>query len=230
MSDPAVHSQQVSRRYGRRWALARVDLELQAGERLLIMGQNGSGKTTFLRILSTLTQPTLGTLRLFGHDPATHAWDIRQRLALLTHQPSLYEDLSSSENLRVLARLAGKPDRSSEWLAQVGLEPRPEPVHTYSAGMRKRLAFARVLAQEPDLVLIDEPYGQLDPEGFALVDGIILGLAERGTTIILASHLVERAAELCERALLLHKGQPRWTGPTSEAALAWRTLHREVAA
>ncbi|MBN2798041.1 MAG: ABC transporter ATP-binding protein [Deltaproteobacteria bacterium] len=228
LSEPVVQVEQLSRRFGKRWALARVDLTLYAGERLLIMGQNGSGKTTFLRILATLTQPTLGTVRLFGADPVRDPWSARARLALLSHQPSVYEDLSARDNLRILARLRGIPDQTASWLERVGLEDRPEPVHTYSAGMRKRLSFARVLAQEPQLVMIDEPYGQLDPGGFALVDGLIREISERGATVILASHLVERASRLTERALLLHRGQPRWTGEASRAPLAWQTLHEEA--
>lgn len=230
MTHLVVQTQQLSRRFGKRWALARLDLELHPGERLLIMGQNGSGKTTLLRILSTLSQPTLGTVRLFGLDPAKNQEAVRARLALLTHQPALYEDLSGADNLRILTRLMGKPDRAAQLLERVGLEVRPEPVHTYSAGMRKRLAFARVLAQEPELVMVDEPYGQLDPEGFSLVDGLVRDLADSGVTVILASHLVERASHLTERALLLHKGQPRWTGTAADAPRAWEKLHREVEA
>lgn len=225
MSEPVVLAEQLSRRYAGRWALARVDLRLEAGERLLILGQNGSGKTTLLRLLSTLTQPSLGALRLFGVDPSRDPWTVRERLALLTHQPALYEDLSARENLAILARLRGISDGTSGWLARVGLEDRPEPVHTYSAGMRKRLAFARVLAQEPALVLVDEPYGQLDPGGFSLVDGLITEIAATGATVILACHLVERASRLTDRALLLHRGQPRWSGPAAEAPRAWATLH-----
>jgi len=226
MPAPLVEAHELSRRYGRRWALARVELEVRAGESLLVIGQNGSGKTTLLRLLATATLPTRGALRLFGLEPTGALWSIRSRLAFLTHLPALYEDLSASDNLRILARVGGRPDHSEQWLARVGLEPRPEPVFSYSAGMRKRLAFARILAQDPELVLVDEPYGQLDPEGFSLVDGLVRELVERGVTVILASHLVERASRLCERALLLHHGVPRWSGPASDASRAWQVLHQ----
>lgn len=229
MSHPVVESQDLCRRYGSRWAVARVDLRLMAGERLVIMGANGSGKTTLLRMLSTVILPSRGTLQLFGLDPAREPEQVRERLALLTHLPSLYDDLSGTENLQILARLLGKPLDVSPWLDKVGLDQRPEPVRSYSAGMRKRLSFARLLIQEPQLVLIDEPYGQLDPEGFSLVDRMVDELSERGTTVILASHLVERAAKLCDHGLLLHQGLPRWSGPATQAHQAWQTLHRSLA-
>jgi heme exporter protein A len=229
MSQPTVQTRDLCRRYGRRWALARVDLDLEPGERLLVLGANGGGKTTLLRVLSTATQPTRGTLRLFGLDPARQPEEVRRRLALLTHLPSLYDDLSGTENLRILARLLRKPLNVRPLLEQVGLDDRPDPVRSFSAGMRKRLSFARLLIQEPELALIDEPYGQLDPDGFLLVDRLVAELSRRGTTVILASHLVERAAGLCARALLLHQGLPRWAGPASDAPKAWSTLHRGAA-
>ncbi|MFH1468259.1 MAG: heme ABC exporter ATP-binding protein CcmA [Pseudomonadota bacterium] len=228
MSRPTVHARDLCRRYGRRWALARVDLDLQPGERLLVVGANGGGKTTLLRVLSTATQPTRGTLSLFGLDPARQPEAVRRKLALLTHLPSLYDDLSGSENLRILARLLRRSLDVRPWLEQVGLDDRPDPVRSYSAGMRKRLSFARLLLQEPALALIDEPYGQLDPEGFRLVDRLVAALAQGGTTVVMASHLVERAAGLCDHGLLLHQGLPRWSGPASDAPKAWSLLHRSA--
>ena len=91
--------------------------------------------------------------------------------------------------------------------------------------MRKRLSFARLLVQKPSLVLLDEPYGQLDPEGFDLVDGLIRDFADQGATVLVASHLVGRASLHCNRALLLHEGQPRWVGPAPHVVEAWQTLH-----
>ncbi len=230
MAEPVIHARDLGRRYGGRWALGRVDLDLEPGERLLLMGQNGGGKTTLLRVLSTLVAPSRGVLRIFGLDPAREPNRIRRRLALLSHLPSLYEDLSGPDNLQVVARLLGRPGDPTPWLERVGLEPRPDPVHTYSAGMRKRLSFARLLLKEPDLALIDEPYGQLDPAGHAMVDALLRDMAERGTTVIVASHLVDRACVLCGRALLLHEGLPRWSGPSDRAPRAWSAFHAEAPA
>ncbi len=102
---------------------------------------------------------------------------------------------------------------------------RPDPVRNYSAGMRKRLGFARLLAQQPRLALIDEPYGQLDPEGFRRTEAILERLRADGVTLVIASHLVERAAAYCDRALLLDSGLPRWLGPAGDITRAWSMVH-----
>lgn len=220
-----VQASNLSRRYGARWALARIDLEVPQGERLLIVGANGSGKTTMLRTLSTVLAPTLGELRLFGLDPMKERVAVRHKLALLSHLPQVYQDLSGAENLRVFLRLSGIDAPVEPFLERVGLDLRGEPVRTYSAGMRKRLSFARMLAQKPELALIDEPYGQLDPAGFGFVDGLLKQLTDEGVTVIVASHQVDRARLLCDRAILLHQGQIRWQGPAEDVDRAWDALH-----
>jgi heme exporter protein A len=226
MSTPVLETDALSRRFGSRWALARVTLRIEPGERFLIVGGNGSGKTTLLRILATALPRSIGGLSVFGLDPERDRAAVRAQLALLSHKSAIYEDLCASENLDIVCRLAGQPLGAEALLAQVGLAPRPDPVRFYSAGMRKRLAFARLVAQKPALALIDEPYGQLDPEGFDLVDGLMDQLAKNGTTVVIASHLVERAAAQCDRALLLEAGQPRFLGPAADVPKAWRVLHR----
>lgn len=220
----ALQTCDLCRRYGARWALARVDLEVAPGERFLVFGENGGGKTTLLKVLSTALAPTRGTLRIFGIDPAEDLVAARRHLALLTHLPSLYEDLSARENLQVVDRLTGLGEDPGRWLDRVGLKDRPDPVRTYSAGMRKRLSFARMLMQRPRIAFIDEPYGQLDPEGMAFVDDLLQDLAVGGCTVLVASHQVERASALCDRALLIRQGLPRWTGQASDAPKAWK-LH-----
>ena len=106
---PVVHTEDLARRFGPRWVLARIDLAVNEGERLLIFGANGSGKTTLLRVLSTLLTPSRGALRLFGADPAVDPVATRSRIGLVTHSPGLYEDLSGMDNLLVQARLTGRP-------------------------------------------------------------------------------------------------------------------------
>lgn len=222
-----VEARDLSRRFGRRWALARLDLRVETGERLLIVGANGSGKTTLLRLLATLLTPSLGDLRLFGQDPRLDPVATRAKLGLVTHTPGLYEDLSARDNLSVQASLLGRavPDGL---LDRVGLEDRPDPVRHYSAGMRKRLAFALLLHKEPALILLDEPFSQLDPVGMDSVSGLI---RELPGTVIVASHQVARASALCDRALLLDRGLLRWSGPASDAWAAWQALHgREMPA
>jgi heme exporter protein A len=201
MEPPAVETSALGRRYGRRWALARVNLRVARGERLLIAGANGSGKSTLLRVLASLLAPSIGSARVFGHDVATEPSAVRARVALLTYTPGVYEDLSARENLRAQLRLLGRDDAPEALLERVGLELRDDPVRGYSAGMRKRLSFARLLMQRPELALLDEPYGQLDPEGFRMVDGLVAELSQAGATVIMASHMVERAGALCDRGV-----------------------------
>ena len=227
MTSPAVKARELGRRYGRRWSVARLDLEVQEGERFLIVGGNGSGKTTLLRMLSTALPRSTGELSIFGLDPEKARMKVRESLALLSHQSAVWEDLSGTENLEILAGLVGVEVDTAAMLKRVALDTRPDPVRTYSAGMRKRLAFARLLVQRPRLALIDEPYGQLDPAGFDLIDGLVDDLIDGGCTVVMASHLVERAATRCDRALLLEAGQARWLGPAGRIPEAWSMLQRE---
>jgi heme exporter protein A len=222
----AVETRDLSRRYGKRWALARVSIQVEHGERFLIVGSNGSGKTTLLRILSTVLDPTHGDLLLFGERAHDVLYRTRGKLALLSHLHNVYSDLSGPENLRVFLKLLGRGDEPVEpWLERVGLEVRPDPVRSYSAGMKKRLSFARLLSQRPALALIDEPYGQLDPAGFGFVDELLTDLSDSGTTVVVASHQVDRARHLCHRAILLDQGQLRWEGPAIDVGRAWGVLH-----
>lgn len=223
MSGPVIEATQLCRRFGRRWAFARVDLAVQPGRHLLVVGANGSGKTTLLRVLSTILRPSQGELRLFGLDPAEEPWKVRERIALLSHHTGLYEDLSGRDNLAVVARLGGHPlPDAATLLARVGLDDRPDPISSYSAGMRKRLQVATLILQKPELVLLDEPFAALDPAGVDDVSALLLGL---GATLVVTSHRIAKAATLCEDAILLADGLPRWQGPATDAVRAWATLH-----
>lgn len=210
-SIPAVQVDDVSKRYGTRWALARLSFTVGRGESLLLTGHNGSGKTTLLRVLATALSPTAGKMRVLGFDAASSTEEIRSRVGLLSHASFLYEDLTAEQNLVLLARLIGKPVPSlaaKTLLEQVGLLRRAgHPVREFSAGMRKRLALARLLMKSPEVALLDEPFGELDPDGVTLAEGIIRGLQARGTTLILATHLVEQGERLCSRRLHLKDGR-----------------------
>lgn len=223
MPAPVVAARTLSRRFGKRWALARLDLEVQPGERLLVLGANGSGKSTLLSLLSTLLPPTLGELRLFGLDPARQLQDVRRRVAFLRHAHGMYEDLGGRDNLLVRARMLDRTIDPGAELRRVGLDDRPEPIRTWSAGMRKRLQLAMLVMEGPDLALIDEPFSALDPRGAREVEELIRNLPG---AVILVSHQVERASALCDRALLLEAGLPRWEGPARDASAAWGASQR----
>jgi heme exporter protein A len=217
---PAVEAASVSRRYGRRWALAEVSLSVPRGTSLVVAGRNGSGKSTLFRVLSGLIRPDHGVSRILGLDPRQEPLAARRQVALLSHYSNHYEALTALENLAVAARFLGrKADRRSllPLLEEVGLGERADdPVTTFSAGMRKRLTLARTLLQEAAVVFLDEPYGQLDPPGFRLVDHVIAGLRARGATLLLATHMIERGAAQCDRGLVLEMGRVNWSGPAAE--------------
>jgi heme exporter protein A len=205
----ALHD--VSKRYGRRWALARLTYALPAGRSLLLTGHNGSGKTTLLRLVATALSPTAGRVEVLGRDVVANREAVRRDVALLSHASFLYEDLTAQQNLVVLARLLGIPspqDAASALLTRVGLTRRSDtPVRSFSAGMRKRLAIARLLLKAPSIALLDEPFGELDPQGIRDMEAIIAELKAGGVTVILATHLVEQGLSLCEERLHLQDGR-----------------------
>jgi heme exporter protein A len=220
---PAVETSGLGRRFGRRWALAEVTLRVQRGVRVMVTGRNGSGKSTLLRVLATALRPDRGSARVAGHDVAREREAVRHHVALLGHSSGLYEPLSALENLQIAARMLGQDDRPAplrERLAEYGLGARAgDPVSTFSAGMRKRLSLARTMMQDASVVLLDEPYGELDVEGFALVDGLLERLRTKGRTVLMSTHLMERGREMCDEAISLEQGRLVWTGPAAEVPL-----------
>jgi len=219
MKDLTIDVEQVARRYGRRWALADVSFQVPPATVMMVAGRNGAGKSTLFRVLSTAIRPDRGRATVGGFDVVRHREDVRKLTAILSHANYLYEALTAKENLFIVADHLGiRRDGVMGVLEQVNLASRAEDaVSTFSAGMRKRLSFARILLQEPRFVLLDEPYGALDPPGFDLVDEVILELKRRGTTILMATHQWERSARLSDVALVLDQGRVIWQGPASEA-------------
>ncbi|HEV7768416.1 MAG TPA: heme ABC exporter ATP-binding protein CcmA [Thermoanaerobaculia bacterium] len=208
MNEVAIDASRLARRYGRRWALSDVTFHVPPASAMMVLGRNGAGKSTLLRVLATAIRPDRGSVTIGGFDVVRDREDVRKLIALLSHQNYLYESLTARENLAVVAdHLRFSRDRIRPLLEQVGLSARGDDVvSTFSAGMRKRLSFARVLLQEPRVVLLDEPYGSLDPPGFDLVDSVIRGLKANGATIVMATHQAERASQLCELTLTLENG------------------------
>lgn len=212
----AVSARGLARRMGGAWALRSVDLDVPVGRTCMLFGANGAGKTTLIRLLGTAIRPSLGTLRLFG-GPAPAA---RARIAMLSHADHHYDDLSAAENLRLGAVLSdpARVSRIPAVLGEVGLAARADDaVRGFSAGMRKRLAFARLLLKDPELILLDEPYAQLDPAGHELVDGLLRAWRAAGRTVLVSTHQVARVSALCEQAVQLERGVVAWQGPAAEA-------------
>jgi heme exporter protein A len=174
--------------YGEREALSDVSLSLATGQTLVVFGPNGAGKTTLLRVLSTLLRPHSGSVTVLDRQLPQDAWAVRGRVGLLGHEPLLYRELTARENLRFHARLHDLDSaRVEELLAAVALTERAdEPLKSLSRGMVQRAAIARATLHDPELLLLDEPYSNLDPTAIDLVAPLIG--AESGRTRVLSSH------------------------------------------
>jgi heme exporter protein A len=216
----AIDARGLCRRYGRRWALVDVTFRVAPGTRVMLAGRNGSGKSTLLRILATAIRPDRGSATVLGHDLGHEREAVRRSIALLSHASYLHEALTAMENLRIAARFLGRDTSRAALLpllAEVELDGRADDaVSTFSAGMRKRLALARTLLQEGGVVLLDEPYGELDPPGFRLVDRLFGTLKARGATVLMATHLLDRGAALCDQGMVLEGGRLGWLGPARD--------------
>jgi heme exporter protein A len=195
----------LTRNYGERAALKDVTLALPAGETLVVFGPNGAGKTTLLRVLATLLRPHSGAVTVLDGQLPDEAWRVRGRIGLLGHEPLLYRELTPRENLRYHARLhdVGE-ERVEEQLQAVSMTNRAnEPVRTLSRGMIQRVAVARATLHEPELLLLDEPYANLDPAAIELV-GPLIGAGSGAThprTRVLTSH--DPGRDLAEADIVL---------------------------
>jgi ABC-2 type transport system ATP-binding protein len=194
-------------------ALRGISFEVERGELFGLLGPNGAGKTTTIKILTTLLLPSSGSARVLGFDPAHQAGEVRRRIGhVFGGDRGLYDRLSALDNLRYFADLYRVPVREkrrriAEMLELVGLEGRErERVETYSRGMRQRLHIARGLLHDPEVLFLDEPTIGLDPVGAREVRETIAGLREQGKTILLTTHYMYEADELCQRIAVISGG------------------------
>jgi heme exporter protein A len=212
-SQAAIELRGLTRHFGERTALDAVSASVPVGTTLAILGRNGAGKSTLLRILATLLRPHGGTLELFGRPLPRYAYAVRGRIGLLGHEPLLYRDLTGRENLVYHARLHRvAPERVETVLEAVGMRRRADdPVRLLSRGMVQRLAVARAVLHEPELLLLDEPRSNLDPAAGELVEPLI-GRAS-GRTRVLTSHDPLAALEEADLVLALRDGRAAYLGP-----------------
>ena len=195
-----------------------MSLTLPRGATLAVFGANGAGKTTLLRILATLLRPHAGSAVVLGRTLPREGWAVRGRVGLLGHEPLLYRDLSARENLRFHARLHDVATaRIGELLDAVGMARRAdEPVRGLSRGMAQRVAICRAVLHEPELLLLDEPFANLDP-GAASAVAPLIGRAS-GATRVLISHDVEQGLAEADLVLGLRAGRPELAAPAREVA------------
>jgi heme exporter protein A len=220
VAEPAIELDGLGRRFGERTALRDVTLTLPAGATLVVLGPNGAGKSTLLRVLAGLLRPHAGSAKVLGRELPEDGWAVRGRIGLLGHEPLLYRDLTPRENLRFHARLHDVPDaRVEEVLEAVGMTSRADdPVAVLSRGMVQRVAAARAVLHEPELLLLDEPLANLDPAASALLEPLV-GRAS-GCTRVVTSHDPAGGLAGADLALGLRGGRPAICAPASEVAPA----------
>jgi heme exporter protein A len=217
---PAVQLEGLARHYGEREALGGVSLSLEGGQSLVVFGPNGAGKSTLLRVLATLLRPHSGRVRVLGRALPDEAWAVRGHVGLLAHEPLLYRDLTARENLRFHARLHGVAQaRVEELLERLQLLQRcGDPLRTLSRGMVQRVAIARTVLHEPELLLLDEPRANLDPAAIELVDPLIGAGSKR--TRVLTSHDPARGLAEADVVLGLRAGRPAILRAAREVTVA----------
>ncbi len=217
---PVLEVDGLARHYGEREALSDVSLTLEEGRTLVVFGPNGAGKTTLLRILATLLRPHSGSVRVLGASIPEQAWAVRGRVGLLGHEPLLYRELSPAQNLSYHARLHGvEGARVEEVLEAVAISSRAgEAVRGLSRGMVQRVAVARAVLHEPDLLLLDEPYTNLDPSAVELVAPLI-GRGS-GRTRVICSHDPGGGLAEADLVLGLREGRPVLLRPAAQVTPA----------
>jgi heme exporter protein A len=207
---PALELRELSKSFGSRRALDKVNLDVPRGAFLSVFGPNGAGKTTLLRILATLARPSAGAARILGFDLKEQPDDIRERIGVISHRSLLYSDLTAEENLSFTARLYGVAEparRVAQMLATVELTARRhDPVRSFSRGMTQRLSIARALIHDPELVFLDEPYSGLDPHAIEILDGLLATMRE-GRSFVMVSHDLQKGFDLSTHVLMLARGR-----------------------
>lgn len=224
-SNAVIQVEELTRAFGNHLAVNKLSLEVNAGEIFGFLGHNGAGKTTTVRLLNGLLEPTSGQMHILGLNPVTHGPQLRQRTGVLTETPSLDERMTATENLAIFAAIYGVPKatartRIDELLTIFGLQERAkERVSGYSKGMKQRLALARALVHQPDLIFLDEPASGLDPVVTRQLHDLILHLSRNeGKTIFLCTHNLGEAQKLCQRVAVLQQGRLLALGSPSELA------------
>lgn len=209
--EPVVHLRGAVTLLGRFPALAGIDLDVAAGEIVLLRGPNGAGKTTLLRLCAGLLPVTRGEARVLGHDlvDRSQARTVRRRVGLLGHATGLYDELTVADNVRFWGRAAGAaPADIDGAMRACGLDGRLADlvVARLSAGQRRRTSLACLLARRPELWLLDEPHAGLDHEGRDLLDGLVRQAVSEGATVVLSSHELDRAESLAHRVVTIVGG------------------------
>ena len=221
-------------------AVKDLSFTVHEGDVYGFLGQNGAGKSTTIRMLLTLIEPTAGTIELFGMPLNTHRTDILRQIGAVIEKPDVYKYLSAIDNLRIFARLSGlKPTEQQlmQQLEMVGLASRAKDiVKTFSQGMKQRLGIAVALIHDPKLIILDEPTNGLDPQGIADIRNLIRHLSkDLNKTILVSSHLLNEIEQIATRVLIIDKGSKLVEGTAadlfdpSQTLVELETLNNDIA-
>ena len=227
-----IHARGLTKRFGAFTAVDGIDFDVARGESFGFLGPNGAGKTTAMRMVSCVSPVTSGTLRVLGMDPATHGPEIKARIGVVPQQDQLDEELSVRENLYIYGRYFDLPRRVSarradELLEFAQLTERGDSlVEPLSGGMKRRLTIARSLINEPEILLLDEPTTGLDPQARHLLWDRLYRLKQQGVTLVLTTHYMDEAEQLCDRLVVMDKARIVAEGSPRELIERWSS--REV--
>lgn len=218
----AIIMENVSKSHAGRPVLNGLNLKVEKGKTVFLFGDNGSGKTSLLKIAAALTKPTGGRAETAGADTVRSAGDARRRTGFASHEDCLYEDLSARANIRFFCALqkVADPERRAGELVEMLEISRPDvPCRELSAGMKKRASIARAVAHDPEVALLDEPFSGLDRAGGSIVSGLLRRLNAGGGTVLLSTHRADRAPGLADAVALLEGGVIASYGAFSEEFL-----------
>lgn len=214
----AIGAEELSKEYGDSVALAPLDLRIEERQRVALIGHNGSGKTTFLRLASGLLEPSDGTVTVCGHPAGSH--EARRSLSYLADNPTFYEDLSVWEHLEYVARMHGQRDwqqRAADLLGDLGLYERADDLpNSFSRGLRQKAAIALAFIRPFDVLLVDEPFVGLDTTGKRALMALFDAAADEGATLVVATHELS-FIEHCDRLVALRDGALVYNGSPADA-------------
>jgi len=229
---PLIHARGLVKTFGDIVAVDGIDFDVQRGEAFGFLGPNGAGKSSTMRMIGCVSPPTAGTLRILGLDPVENGPEIRGRLGVVPQQDTLDNELTVRENLIIYGRYFGLSRsevraRADRLLEFVQLDERAgSKVEPLSGGMKRRLTIARSLVNEPDLLLLDEPTTGLDPQARHVVWDSLFRLKQQGVTLVLTTHYMDEAEQLCDRLVVMDRGRIAEEGSPLE--LIHRLSTREV--
>jgi len=229
---PLIEAHDLTKRYGEFVAVDGIDFSVERGETFGFLGPNGAGKSSTMRMIGAVSPPSGGTLRVLGRDPERDGPEIRSRLGVVPQDDNLDLELDVGENLHVYGRFFGLPRdeirrRTDELLEFVHLADRRESrVDSLSGGMKRRLTIARALINEPELMLLDEPTTGLDPQARHALWDRLYRLKQRGVTLVLTTHYMDEAEQLCDRLVVMDRAKIVAEGSPRE--LIDRYVEREV--